>query len=118
MAIAVIHWIAEGSKLDNAAKIRRLHQLTCRASIFLCCHVSCDDLCSLRANEVRPALACRMIIAADSTIDDDIAFCGLIESKAKRGVRQYLPTGWKNNGARRPDNEGIAQQIASVTVFV
>ncbi len=52
-----------------------------------------DDLCSLRANEVRPALACRMIIAADGTIDDDIAFCGhhRIEGLAYDNV----PTGWK-----------------------
>ncbi|MGK7420831.1 RNB domain-containing ribonuclease, partial [Salmonella enterica] len=43
-----------------------------------------DALCSLRGTEVRPALACRMIIAADGSIDDDFAcFAATIESKAK-----------------------------------
>lgn len=70
-----------------------------------------DDLCSLRANEVRPALACRMIIAADGTIDDDIAFfAATIESKAKL-VYDNVSDWLENNSTWQPENEGIAQQI-------
>lgn len=43
-----------------------------------------DDLCSLRANEVRPVLACRMTLSTDGTIEDNIEFfAATIESKAK-----------------------------------
>ncbi len=53
-----------------------------------------DDLCSLRANEVRP-LACRMTLAADGTIEDNIEFfAATIESKASWPMTTSL-TGWK-----------------------
>ncbi len=104
-------WIAEGSKLDNAAKIRAFTNYLPGFNIPMLPRELSDDLCSLRANEVRPALACRMIISADGTIDDDIAFfAATIESKAKLAydnVSDWL----ENNGTWQPDNEGIAQQI-------
>ncbi|TGD39169.1 exoribonuclease II, partial [Salmonella enterica subsp. enterica serovar Poona] len=104
-------WIAEGSKLDNAAKIRAFTNYLPGFNIPMLPRELSDDLCSLRANEVRPALACRMIIAADGTIDDDLAFfAATIESKAKLAydnVSDWL----ENNGTWQPDNEGIAQQI-------
>ena len=71
----------------------------------------CSDLCSLRANEVRPVLACRMTIAADGTIEDDITFfAATIESKAKLAydnVSDWL----ENRGRWQPESEDIAQQI-------
>lgn len=104
-------WIAEGSKLDNTAKIRAFTNYLPGFNIPMLPRELSDDLCSLRANEVRPALACRMIIAADGTIDDDIAFfAATIESKAKLAydnVSDWL----ENNGTWQPENEGIAQQI-------
>lgn len=104
-------WIAEGSKLDNTAKTRAFTNYLPGFNIPMLPRELSDDLCSLRANEVRPALACRMIIAADGTIDDDIAFfAATIESKAKLAydnVSDWL----ENNGTWQPDNEGIAQQI-------
>ncbi|TGC83804.1 exoribonuclease II [Salmonella enterica subsp. enterica serovar Wilhelmsburg] len=104
-------WIAEGSKLDNTAKIRAFTNYLPGFNIPMLPRELSDDLCSLRANEVRPALACRMIIAADGTIDDDIAFfAATIESKAKLAydnVSDWL----ENNGTWQPDSEGIAQQI-------
>jgi exoribonuclease-2 len=70
-----------------------------------------DDLCSLRANEVRPVLACRMTIAADGTIEDDIEFfAATIESKAKLAyddVSDWL----ENTGSWKPDSDAIAAQI-------
>ncbi|TGD45908.1 exoribonuclease II, partial [Salmonella enterica subsp. enterica serovar Poona] len=104
-------WIAEGRKLDNAATNRAFPHYRPGFNIPMLPRELSDDLCSLRANEVRPALACRMIIAADGTIDDDIAFfAATIESKAKLAydnVSDWL----ENNGTWQPDNEGIAQQI-------
>lgn len=104
-------WIAEGSKLDNAAKIRAFTNYLPGFNIPMLPRELSDDLCSLRANEVRPALACRMIIAADGAIDDDIAFfAATIESKAKLAydnVSDWL----ENSGTWQPDNEDIAQQI-------
>lgn len=70
-----------------------------------------DDLCSLRANEVRPVLACRMTLAADGTIEDNIEFfAATIESKAKLAyddVSDWL----EGRGSWQPDSEAIAQQI-------
>ncbi|EAX9869748.1 exoribonuclease II [Salmonella enterica] len=104
-------WIAEDSKLDNAAKIRAFTNYLPGFNIPMLPRELSDDLCSLRANEVRPALACRMTIAADGAIDDDIAFfAATIESKAKLAydnVSDWL----ENSGTWQPDNEGIAQQI-------
>lgn len=104
-------WIAEDSKLDNAAKIRAFTNYLPGFNIPMLPRELSDDLCSLRANEVRPALACRMTIAADGAIDDDIAFfAATIESKDKLAydnVSDWL----ENSGTWQPDNEGIAQQI-------
>jgi exoribonuclease-2 len=61
-----------------------------------------DDLCSLRANEVRPVLACRMILAPTApskTISK--FFAATIESKAKLAyddVSDWL----ENNGSWQP----------------
>jgi exoribonuclease-2 len=41
-------WIAEGSKLDNAAKFAPLPTI-CRASTFRCCRASCQTTCALCA---------------------------------------------------------------------
>ncbi len=104
-------WIAEGSKLDNAAKVRAFtNYLPCFNIPMLPRELS-DDLCSLRANEVRPVLACRMTLAADGTIEDNIEFfAATIESKAKLAyddVSDWL----EGRGSWQPDSEAIAQQI-------
>jgi exoribonuclease-2 len=103
-------WIAEGSKLDNAAKIRAFTNYLPGFNIPMLPRELSDDLCSLRANEVRPVLACRMILAADGTIEDDIEFfAATIESKAKLAyddVSDWL----ENTGSWQPER-AIAQQI-------
>ncbi|STJ29673.1 exoribonuclease II [Escherichia coli] len=77
-------WIAEGSKLDKAAKIRAFTNYLPGFNIPMLPRELSDDLCSLRANEVRPVLACRMTLSADGTIEDNIEFfAATIESKAK-----------------------------------
>ncbi len=87
--------IAEGSKLDNAAKIRAFTNYLPGFNIPMLPRELSDDLCSLRANEVRPALACRMIIAADGTIDDDIAFLRPPSNRRPSWRTTMSPTGWK-----------------------
>ncbi|MDT1893595.1 RNB domain-containing ribonuclease, partial [Acinetobacter baumannii] len=67
-------WIAEGSKLDNAAKVRAFTNYLPGFNIPMLPRELSDDLCSLRADEVRPVLACRMTLAADGTIEDNIEF--------------------------------------------
>ncbi|PLP20643.1 exoribonuclease II, partial [Klebsiella michiganensis] len=104
-------WIAEGSKLDNAAKIRAFTNYLPGFNIPMLPRELSDDLCSLRPNEVRPVLACRMILADDGAIEDDIQFfAATIESKAKLAyddVSDWL----ENNGGWQPGSETIAQQI-------
>ena len=104
-------WIAEGSKLDNTAKIRAFTNYLPGFNIPMLPRELSDDLCSLRPNEVRPVLACRMILAADGAIEDDIQFfAATIESKAKLAyddVSDWL----ENNGGWQPESEIIAQQI-------
>ncbi|MEN8470340.1 RNB domain-containing ribonuclease, partial [Enterobacter cloacae subsp. cloacae] len=60
-------WIVEGSKLDEMAKVRSFTNYLPGFNIPMLPRELSDDLCSLRAHEVRPVLACRMTIAADGT---------------------------------------------------
>jgi exoribonuclease-2 len=104
-------WIAEGSKLDDSARIRAFTNYLPGFNIPMLPRELSDDLCSLRPSEVRPVLACRMAIAADGTIEDDITFfAATIESKAKLAyddVSDWL----ENAGSWKPENEAIADQI-------
>src|SRR5690606_2273132 len=104
-------WIAEGSKLDDSAKVRAFTNYLPGFNIPMLPRELSDDLCSLRANQVRPVLACRMTIAADGTIEDDIEFfAATIESKAKLAyddVSDWL----EGAGNWKPESEAIAQQI-------
>ncbi|NUL36535.1 exoribonuclease II [Kosakonia sacchari] len=104
-------WIAEGSKLDEAAKIRAFTNYLPGFNIPMLPRELSDDLCSLRANEVRPALVCRMTLDADGAIKDNIEFfAATIESKAKLAyddVSDWL----ENTGNWQPTNDAIAWQI-------
>ncbi|QOV62034.1 exoribonuclease II [Kosakonia pseudosacchari] len=104
-------WIAEGSKLDEAAKIRAFTNYLPGFNIPMLPRELSDDLCSLRANEVRPALVCRMTLDADGAIKDNIEFfAATIESKAKLAyddVSDWL----ENTGNWQPTNDAIAGQI-------
>ena len=104
-------WIAEGSKLDNAAKIRAFTNYLPGFNIPMLPRELSDDLCSLRANEVRPVLACRMTLAADGAIEDNIEFfAATIESKAKLAYDDV--SNWLENiGSWQPADDAIAQQI-------
>ena len=104
-------WIAEGSQLDESAKVRAFTNYLPGFNIPMLPRELSDDLCSLRANEVRPVLACRMTIAEDGTIEDDIEFfAATIESKAKL-VYDEVSDWMENTGSWQPQNEAIAEQI-------
>ena len=104
-------WIVEGSKLDKAAKVRSFTNYLPGFNIPMLPRELSDDLCSLRANEPRPVLACRMIIGADGAIADDIEFfAATIESKAKLAydsVSDWL----EGNGGWTPPGDAIAAQL-------
>ncbi|EMA4767181.1 exoribonuclease II [Cronobacter sakazakii] len=104
-------WIAEGSKLDNIAKVRAFTNYLPGFNIPMLPRELSDDLCSLREGVQRPALVCRMIIEADGAISDDIHFfAAIIESKAKLAyddVSDWL----EEKGNWQPGSEAIAAQI-------
>ncbi len=104
-------WIAEGSKLDNIAKVRAFTNYLPGFNIPMLPRELSDDLCSLRANEVRPVLACRMTLDAQGAIDDNIEFfAATITSKAKL-VYDEVSDWLENSGSWQPQNEAIATQI-------
>ena len=104
-------WVREGSALDNAAKVRAFTNYLPGFNIPMLPRELSDDLCSLRPDEIRPVLACRMIVDKDGAISDDIQFfSAYIKSQAKLAyddVSDWL----ENNGSWQPQNDAIAQQI-------
>ena len=104
-------WIVEGSKLDDAAKIRAFTNYLPGFNIPMLPRELSDDLCSLRAEVVRPVLACRMTLSADGTIEDNIEFFAAnIESKAKL-VYDDVSNWLENSGDWKPQTDAIARQI-------
>jgi len=104
-------WIAEGTPLDESAKIRAFTNYLPGFNILMLPRELSDDLCSLRANAVRPVLACRMTIASDGTIEENIEFfAATIESKAKL-VYDEVSDWLENSGTWQPANDAIAEQI-------
>ncbi|HKN02763.1 MAG TPA: exoribonuclease II [Buttiauxella sp.] len=104
-------WIAQGSKLDDIAKVRAFTNYLPGFNIPMLPRELSDDLCSLRANVTRPVVACRMVIEQDGTIDAQINFfVATIESKAKLAyddVSDWL----EEKGDWQPPGEAIAKQI-------
>ena len=104
-------WIAQGSKLDNIAKVRAFTNYLPGFNIPMLPRELSDDLCSLRPNTLRPALACRMTISADGTIEDNIEFfAATIESKAKL-VYDEISDWLEGKDGWTPPTESIAAQI-------
>ncbi|NCF06646.1 exoribonuclease II [Kosakonia sp. MH5] len=104
-------WIAEGSKLDDSAKVRAFTNYLPGFNIPMLPRELSDDLCSLRANEIRPALVCRMTLDDEGSIEENIEFfAATIESKAKL-VYDEVSDWLENTGSWQPANEAIAAQI-------
>ncbi|EOC1338717.1 exoribonuclease II [Cronobacter dublinensis] len=104
-------WIAEGSKLDNIAKVRAFTNYLPGFNIPMLPRELSDDLCSLREGVARPALVCRMIIDAQGAISDEIQFfAATIESKAKLAYDDV--SNWlEEKGDWQPASDAIAAQI-------
>lgn len=104
-------WIAEGSKLDNIARVRAFTNYLPGFNIPMLPRELSDDLCSLREKELRPALVCRMTLDNEGTIEENIEFfAATIESKAKLAyddVSDWL----EGSGEWAPANDAIATQI-------
>lgn len=104
-------WIAENSALDNIAKVRAFTNYLPGFNIPMLPRELSDDLCSLRANEVRPVLACRMTLDAQGAIEENIEFfAATITSKAKL-VYDDVSDWLENTGNWQPQNDAIAAQI-------
>lgn len=69
-----------------------------------------DNVCSLRPNERRPALACRVTVGQDGSLSDIAFFAAWVESKAKL-VYDEVSDWLENSGEWQPSSEEIAQQI-------
>ncbi|MCT4703967.1 exoribonuclease II [Enterobacteriaceae bacterium H20N1] len=110
-------WIAEGSKLDNIAKVRAFTNYLPGFNIPMLPRELSDDLCSLRPNVTRPVVACRMVIERDGAIGNDIHFfAATIESKAKL-VYDEVSDWLEEKGEWQPQSEEIAQQIRLLQRF-
>ncbi len=104
-------WIAEGSKLDNIAKVRAFTNYLPGFNIPMLPRELSDDLCSLRANVARPVVACRMVIEQDGAIGSDIHFfAATIVSRAKL-VYDEVSDWLEEKGEWQPQSEEIARQI-------
>ncbi|SFM95836.1 exoribonuclease-2 [Izhakiella capsodis] len=104
-------WIAAGSKLDHIAAVRAFTNYLPGFNIPMLPRQLSDDLCSLRPNERRPALVCRVTVAKEGSLGDDVHFfTAWIESKAKLAyddVSDWL----ENSGRWQPQSAAIANQI-------
>ncbi|WP_288478129.1 exoribonuclease II [uncultured Pantoea sp.] len=104
-------YVAEGSQLDKVAAQRAFTNYLPGFNIPMLPRELSDDVCSLRPDVRRPALACRVTVAADGALGDDVTFfAAWIESKAKLAyddVSDWL----ENSGSWQPESDAIAEQI-------
>ncbi|MCG8155745.1 exoribonuclease II [Brenneria goodwinii] len=104
-------YVEAGSELDNIARQRAFTNYLPGFNIPMLPRQLSDDICSLRPDERRPVLACRVTIAADGALGDDIQFfAAWIESKAKLAyddVSDWL----EQQGEWQPPSEAIAEQL-------
>ncbi|MCW8110471.1 exoribonuclease II [Yersinia intermedia] len=104
-------YVDENSELDLIARKRAFTNYLPGFNIpMLPRHLS-DNLCSLRPNERRPVLVCRVTIAADGALGDDIRFSSAwVESKAKL-VYDEVSDWLDGNMGWQPPDADIAEQI-------
>ncbi|USH04212.1 exoribonuclease II [Grimontia kaedaensis] len=67
-------YVAQGTDLDKEARERGFTIYLPGRNIPMLPRQLSDDLCSLREEEVRPALCCRVTVLADGTIIEDAQF--------------------------------------------
>ncbi|WP_127959311.1 exoribonuclease II [Serratia microhaemolytica] len=104
-------YVTPGSTLDNIARQRAFTNYLPGFNIPMLPRELSDDLCSLRPHQRRPVLACRVTVASDGSLADDIDFFSAeIESKAKLVYDQL--SDWLEQGSGwQPPSEAIKQQV-------
>ncbi len=104
-------YVAANTELDAIAAERSFTNYLPGFNIPMLPRELSDNICSLRPHERRPVLACRVNVAADGTLGEEIHFfAAWIESKAKLAydnVSDWL----ENKGEWQPENDAIANQI-------
>ncbi|MCW2478700.1 exoribonuclease II [Candidatus Symbiopectobacterium sp. NZEC135] len=104
-------YVEAGSTLDTLARQRAFTNYLPGFNIPMLPRVLSDDLCSLRAQARRPAVVCRVTVAADGTLGDDVQFfAAWVESKAKL-VYDNVSDWLEQQGEWQPENDAIAEQI-------
>jgi exoribonuclease II len=106
-------YVLQDSKLDHIAKIRNFTTYLPDFNIPMLPKELANELCSLKANQKRPAMICKMSIdKAGNIITDSITFMSAwIESKAKlsyTNVSNFL----ENDGELVTNNSTIKQQLS------
>lgn len=105
-------YVAQGTDLDKEARARGFTIYLPGRNIPMLPRELSDDLCSLREEEIRPALCCRVTVLADGTIADDAAFfAATIKSQGRLAydnVSDLLETGRCDKWT---PSEVIAEQI-------
>ncbi|AJC66669.1 MULTISPECIES: exoribonuclease II [Dickeya] len=103
-------YVRADSELDSIARQRAFTNYLPGFNIpMLPRHLS-DDICSLRPNERRPVLACRMTVAADGALSQIRFFAAWIESRAKL-VYDEVSDWLEQRGDWQPQSDNIASQI-------
>ncbi|OCG42156.1 exoribonuclease II [Gilliamella apicola] len=105
-------YVLQDSELDRIAKIRNFTTYLPDFNIPMLPKELANDLCSLKANQKRPAMICKMSIDETGNINsDEITFIpAWIESKAKlayNNVSNFL----ENNDDLETNNTIIKQQL-------
>ncbi|KAA9002018.1 exoribonuclease II [Affinibrenneria salicis] len=104
-------YVLPGSELDNIARQRAFTNYLPGFNIPMLPRPLSDDICSLRPGMRRPALVCRIQVAADGTLGDEPHFfAAWIESKAKLAYDDVSDL-LEQSGDWQPDSEAIARQI-------
>ncbi len=108
-------YITPDSDMDKVARQRGFTIYLPGRNIPMLPRDLADDLCSLIQDELRPALCCRVTIAADGTLLDDMQFfAATIKSHARLvydHVSDWLDTGTSTDWQ---PNEQIAQVVSTL----
>ncbi|NKI73775.1 exoribonuclease II [Dickeya sp. CFBP 2040] len=103
-------YVRADSELDAIARQRAFTNYLPGFNIPMLPRQLSDDICSLRPNERRPVLACRMTVAADGALSQTQFFAAWIESRAKL-VYDEVSDWLEQQGDWQPDSDNIASQI-------
>lgn len=104
-------YIAENSELDQIAKTRSFTNYLPGFNIPMLPRQLSDELCSLKQDQKRPALLCKMTITPEGDIAENAEFSGgWIQSHARLSydkVSDYF----ENKGTWQPENDIIKSQL-------